>query len=235
MRINKYLSDQGFCSRREADRLIASGKVRINGRVAKLGDQVEAKDEIVVIGHAKTDERPERVYILLHKPVGYITTTDRKAKDNVLDLVPSKARLFPVGRLDVASSGLLLLTNDGELANKLTHPRYEHEKEYEVRVEEPLGRSPTGESITDAELDKLARGVTLDDGPTLPAKIKRLATDRFTITIREGRNRQVRRMCAAIGHEVRTLKRIRLGSLELGELASGKWRELTAKEIKALR
>jgi len=225
MRINKYLSQSGTCSRREADRLIQAGQVSINGHRAKPGDQVMEGDRVTFFGkNVRGAEHP--VYIALHKPVGYITTTSRKSKDNVLDLVKNvPERLFPVGRLDVESSGLLLLTNDGETANKLMHPRYEHEKEYEVAVHRP---------ISDAQLAHLARGITLEDGKTAPAQTRRIGPKSFTITLKEGRNRQIRRMCEALNLDVVKLHRVRIQSLRLGDLKSGAWRHLTSEEASQL-
>ncbi|MEA3249055.1 MAG: pseudouridine synthase [Patescibacteria group bacterium] len=224
-RLNKFLSQRGYCSRREADRLIEAGKVRINGRVARLGDGVEPKDEVLVEGRAYL-EQPELIYILLNKPVGVITTTDETKPDNVIGFIGLSERVFPVGRLDVESTGLLLLTNDGDLADKLTHPRYEHEKEYVVK---------TAEDISEADLDMLRKGVRLDRKRTLRARVNRIASNRFSISIREGRNRQIRRMCAVIGHRVLALKRVRVHTLKLGRLAVGSWRPLTSEELKSLK
>lgn len=225
VRINKFLAQRGYCSRREADRLVEAGKVRINGRVARLGDSVGSEDEVTVAGRTYL-ERPDPIYIMLNKPVGIITTTDRKSPDNVIGLIGAKERLFPVGRLDVDSSGLLVLTNDGDLAEKLTHPRYEHEKEYVVK---------TTEEISEADLDRLRKGVRIDGKKTLPARVKRISPNRFSVSIREGRNRQIRRMFTAIGHHVLALKRVRVHTLKLGRLSVGKWRMLTDAELKSLK
>jgi len=224
-RLNKYLAQRGYCSRREADRLIEAGKVRINGRVAKLGDSAENDDEVIVADR-EYHERPDLLYVMLNKPVGLITTTDRSKNDNVIDFVGIRERLFPVGRLDVESSGLLLLTNDGELAEQLMHPRYEHEKEYEAKVDR---------DVTEMVLDRLRKGVMLDGKRTLPARIRRISTDRFSISIREGRNRQIRRMCEAVGHRVISLKRVRVHTLKLGHLPIGSWRPLTKGEVDELK
>lgn len=224
-RINKYLAEHGYCSRREADRLIGSGKVLVNGRPARLGDTVSGTDEVRVLGRA-VKRRADKVYIILNKPVGLITTTDTRKKDNVISHIGCKERVFPVGRLDVNSSGLLLLTNDGELALRLMHPRYEHEKEYTVE---------TRGQVRDADLARMRKGVLLDDGPTLPAKARRFSDRKFAITLREGRNRQIRRMCEALGYPVASLKRTGLGPLTLGTLKPGAWRHLSRKEIGTLR
>lgn len=226
IRINKYLADQGYCSRREADRLIQSGKVRINGDIAKVGAVVTDDDIVEVAGTQAKRKRTTYTYIALHKPVGYMTTTDRKKKDTVMDLVHVNDRLFPIGRLDVESSGLLLLTSDGEFANKLMHPRYGHEKEYEVEVDKPVRMG---------DLMKLRKGVTLEDGKTQPAWVQKEKPNVFRITIREGRNRQIRRMCEALGYRVVKLKRLRVANIKLGSLKPGRWRRLTESELKRLK
>lgn len=225
-RLNKWLSQQGVCSRREADRLIADGKVTIDKRVAVLGDAVENGSEVHVRG--KSVRRVDtKVYIALFKPVGYITTMDESRKDNVLSLIDVPQRVFPIGRLDVESSGLLLFTNDGELTNRLTHPRYKHEKEYIVTVQRDISKS---------ELAQLQKGVELEEGRTLPADIReRSGGNRFAITLREGRNRQIRRMCEAIGHQVVALRRVRMATVSLGRMKQGEWRKLPPKEVAELR
>ena len=224
-RLNKYLSANGFCSRRQADELIAAGRVKINGQLAKMGEQVGPNDRVTVDEKA-VQQSVGHTYLMVNKPIGVICTSDRRAKDNVLDLVGSDRRLFPVGRLDVESSGLLLLTDDGELTNRLTHPRYGHEKEYLVRL---------AEDISDADLAVLAAGVELDGTKTQPADIRRIDTNRLTVTIREGRNRQVRRMCESVGHRVIGLRRVRIHTLMLGQLPPGAWRELTGQEVTQLK
>ena len=225
-RLNKWLSQQGVCSRREADRLIVDGKVTINRKVAVLGDAVENNAEVRV--HGKSVRRIDtKVYIALFKPVGYITTMDESKKDNVLSLIDVPQRVFPVGRLDVESSGLLLLTNDGELTNRLTHPRYKHEKEYIVTVKDSLKKS---------DIAQLRDGVMLEEGRTLPAEVRmRSKRNRFLIIIREGRNRQIRRMCEAIGHKVIALRRVRMATVSLGRMKQGEWRKLSSKEVSELR
>lgn len=226
MRINKYLSTHGYCSRREADRLVEKGKVFINGRVAKLGDKIEDGDDVRVEGRDRK-KKPKKIYIFFHKPVGLITTTDRRKKDNIMDWIDIEERVYPVGRLDVESSGLMLLTNDGILANRLMHPRYEHEKEYVVTVDKPIKMIDIG---------RLQSGVELKDGPTLPTKVRKLGPNRFAIILREGRNRQIRRMCGAIGYKVVALKRTRIGTLKMiSSYPSGRWRHLTEKEVRDLK
>jgi 23S rRNA pseudouridine2604 synthase len=225
IRINKFLSQRGYCSRREADKLIEAGKVRINGRRAELGDAVEPDDEVIVLGKQYL-EQPDHLYIMFNKPVGVITTNDQTKQDNVISVLGLKERVFPVGRLDVESSGLLLLTNDGDLAARLTHPKFGHEKEYEVKV--------AGE-ITEEQINKMRKGVRVDGRRTKPARIRRMGPNRFGIMIKEGRNRQIRKMAAAAGAHVLALKRIRIHTLKLGRLPVGRWRELTKDELKALQ
>lgn len=225
VRINKYLAEQGYCSRREADRLIEAGKVLINDQPALLGDKVEDADTVRVLGRDKK-EKPEMVYLMLNKPVGIITTTDRRRPDNVIEAVGYPERIFPVGRLDVSSSGLLILTNDGTLANRLMHPKFEHEKEYVVIVDKPLKKT---------DLGKLQAGLQLDDGKTLPAKVRQLGERKFAIILKEGKNRQIRRMCEALGYEAVSLKRTRILTLKLGNFPEGNWRKLSEKEIRDLK
>ncbi|MEA3225947.1 MAG: pseudouridine synthase [Planctomycetota bacterium] len=224
-RLNKFLAQRGYCSRRAADRLIEAGEVRINDRVAVLGDTVEPDDEVIVAGQVYL-EQPEPIHIMLNKPVGFITTTDQNKPDNVISLVGLKERVFPVGRLDVESSGLLILTNDGELAERMTHPRYGHEKEYLVKI---------ADEISEDGLTKLRQGVRLDGKRTLRARVKRVSPNRFSISIKEGRNRQIRRMCETIGCHVLALKRVRVHTLKLGRLSVGSWRPMTKEEIENLR
>jgi 23S rRNA pseudouridine2604 synthase len=223
-RINKFLSEHGICSRREADRLITAGRVKINDRLACPGDKVSPSDDVQV-DNISVDQSPSKIYILLNKPIGLITTTDQNKPDNVIKFIGLSERIFPIGRLDVQSSGLLILTNDGRLANKLTHPRFEHEKEYDVTIAQPFNSE---------QIKLLKTGVRLSDGLTLPTKVKTIGTKHFQIILREGRNRQIRRMCETVGLKVQRLHRIRVHTLKLGNLANGCWRYLTKKEISSL-
>lgn len=225
IRINKYLAEHGYCSRREADRLIKAGKVFVNNKPAKLGDRIDISDDLRVLGRDKK-EKPKPVYIMFHKPVGLITTTDKSAKDNVMEAVNYPERIFPVGRLDVTSSGLLLMTNDGVLADRLMHPRYEHDKEYVVTVNHPLKR---------ADISKMQNGMDLEDGKTLPAKVRVMEDNKFAIILKEGKNRQIRRMCEALDYEVVNLKRTRIMTLKLANYPVGEWRKLASKEIRDLK
>ncbi len=226
IRLNKYLSNHGYCSRREADRLIEKGKVYVNDEIATLGTKVSSSDDVRVEGRDRK-KPPKKIYILLNKPVGYITTTDRRKQDNVMELIDLEERVYPVGRLDVQSCGLLLFTNDGVLSNRLMHPRYEHEKEYVVVVDKPLGKKDIG---------TMQSGVELDDGKTLPTKVRQMSENKFAIILREGRNRQIRRMCQALGYNVINLKRTRVGTLKIiSSYPEGLWRHLTEKEVRDLQ
>jgi len=225
-RLNKFLAQRGVCSRRQADALIASGKVKINGQVATLGLQVDESDEIVVSGKRVAGKRPEKVYLAFNKPVGIMTSVDPRAPDTVRSFLDLEPGVFPVGRLDVASSGLLLLTNDGDLSERITHPRYNHEKEYVVTVDRPMRRE---------DLRTMAEGMMILGSRTKPAKTRKIGDDRFSIVLTEGRNRQIRRMCEDLGYEVRALKRIRVMNIEIGDLPSGRTRRLSKKEVQELK
>ncbi|TAL50785.1 rRNA pseudouridine synthase [Patescibacteria group bacterium] len=225
-RLNRFLAQRGVCSRRQADALIDSGKVNVNGTVATLGLQVDEQDDIVVSGRRINSVRPDKIYLAFHKPVGIMTSVDPKAKDTVrsfLDLPPS---VFPVGRLDVASSGLLLLTNDGELSEHITHPRYDHEKEYVVTVDRTVRRE---------DLRTMADGMMILGSKTKPAVVRKIGDNRFSIILTEGRNRQIRRMCEMLGYDVKALRRIRVMNIELGDLPSGETRRLSVKEVRDLQ
>ncbi len=229
MRLQRALAFAGVASRRAAEVMIGEGRVTVNGEVAQLGRTVEPSDLIEVDGAPIRAERT--VTYLLYKGVGTVSTvTDPQGRPTVLEGMPDDVRLYPVGRLDLNTSGALLVTNDGELAHRLMHPRYRVPKVYETLVE---GR------VSAAGIRQLRDGVELDDGPTHPAKVERM--DRLhpqgtwlTIEITEGRNRQVRRMCEAVGHRVTRLHRSRYGSLTLGRMSRGQWRELTAPELTKL-
>lgn len=227
MRINKYLAECGIGSRRGCDILISEKKVTINGKLASLGDEVKSGDEVCVEGVPVQHENTHKYY-LLNKPKGYVCTVrDDRGRKTVMELLPPEAgRVFPVGRLDYDTEGMLLLTDDGDLAFRLTHPKNEVPKTYLVKIEK---------GITDAELNRLRAGVEIDGVLTGKSKVKIVETDKaFTklhVTITEGRNRQVRKMFEAVGKQVVFLKRIRIGEMGLGSLPRGKVRKLTAEEI----
>jgi len=225
MRLNAFLARAGVASRRGADRLIKSGRVSVNGRQGQLNDDVSDADDVKVNGRRVSTQRPR--YIILYKPAGYITTLkDPENRVKVTDLIKIDERIVPVGRLDFNTTGALLLTNDGELANKLMHPSGEVEKAYEAEVEG---------TITEEILNKLSIGVKLEDGLTAPAKAKKLADNKIELIIHEGRNHQVKRMLAAVGLEVKKLHRSKYGPFGLDGLKPGRWRELSDDEIKLLK
>jgi 23S rRNA pseudouridine2605 synthase len=227
MRLAKYLAHSGVASRRAAEKLIAAGRVSVAGEVVRDPARDVEKHSGVEVDGAPVEPEPREVYAL-NKPVGVVSTArDPGGHRTVVELVPSRRRLYPVGRLDQDSSGLILLTNDGELANLLTHPRYGVPKTYRARVRP----SP----VPDAALKRLREGIALDDGPTAPAKVRRLGPDTFELTIGEGRNRQVRRMVEAVGHRVVSLERTAFGPLGLERLEPGDHRLLTKAEIERLR
>ncbi len=225
MRLNAYLARAGVASRRGADELIKAGRVRVNGLPGELGTFVGAADAVEVDGQPVVKQ--VLAYRLLHKPAGTVTTArDPQRRPTVVDLVPPEPRVVPVGRLDADTTGALLLTNDGQLAHRLAHPRYEVDKVYAAEVE--------GDPSPDA-LRRLADGLDLDDGRTAPALARRLGPGRIELTIHEGRKHQVKRMCAAVGHPVRRLHRSAYAGLDVGRLAPGKWRDLTREEVAGLR
>ncbi len=220
MRINKYLSVNGVCSRREADRLIESGQVVINKKVATLGDQVTDEDYIFVKGKAVLKQE-ERIYIAYHKPVGIEVTANKEVKHNLADELGFDTHLFPIGRLDKDSSGLLLMTNDGEIVNKVLRPQYLHEKEYLVHVDK---------AMTEVFLKQMAEGVKLKKKRTRTARVERHNKRAFKMILTEGKNRQIRRMCEAFGYKVTALKRIRIMNIRLSHLKEGAWRHLKPAE-----
>ncbi|MBB3113789.1 23S rRNA pseudouridine2604 synthase [Paenibacillus phyllosphaerae] len=224
MRINKFISETGVCSRREADKLVESGRVTINGQVAELGSQAEHGDDVRIDGN-RIGEQKSHVYIALNKPVGITSTTEEHVEGNIVDFVGHKERIFPIGRLDKDSEGLILMTNDGDIVNKILRAEGKHDKEYIVTVDRP---------VTPRFVQAMSEGVHVLGSMTLPCTVKQEGDRVFRIILNEGRNRQIRRMCSAFGYQVRKLKRVRIMNIELGSLATGKWRDLSAEELKQL-
>ena len=222
MRLQKFLSRAGICSRRKGEEYIKAGWVKVNGKiVTELGVKVDPERDAVEVDSdaIRSDSAP--TYIALNKPKGYVSSCDQQNEKIVLDLLDISQRVYPVGRLDKESTGLLLLTNDGHLHHRLSHPSFNHEKEYEVTVAKPL---PEG------ALRKLAKGLPMMGTRTRPARVKRISARRFGIVLQEGKNRQIRRMIRKVGNQVTHLKRIRIANIKLGNLASGSWRYLTKIE-----
>lgn len=224
MRINKFISETGMCSRREADKWIESKRVTINGVVAELGSTVVVGDDVRVDGKP-IGSKKEAVYIALNKPVGITCTTELHVKGNIIDFVNHPERIFPIGRLDKDSQGLILLTNDGDIVNKILRAENNHEKEYIVTVDKP---------ITPQFLQGMAGGVRILGTKTKPCTVTKISDRVFQIVLTQGLNRQIRRMCAAFGYQVRKLERIRIMNITLGSLKIGHWRNLTAKELSEL-
>lgn len=225
VRINKAISDSGFCSRREADTLIEKGRVTINGEKSTLGDRVMPGDEVKVDGKLIT-ENENLVYIMLNKPVGITCTTDKRFDDNVIDFINHPERIFPIGRLDKPSEGLLLLTNEGDIVNKILRAGNAHEKEYIVKVDR---------HVTDEFIKRMGSGIPILDTVTKRCRVEPISRFEFRIFLVQGLNRQIRRMCEYLGYEVVALQRIRIMNLELGDLPLGKWRDLTELELKTLK
>ncbi|MFJ7408599.1 MULTISPECIES: 23S rRNA pseudouridine(2604) synthase RluF [unclassified Lysinibacillus] len=220
MRINKYLSETGIVSRRGADKWVEEGKVTINGIPATVGSQVETGD-IVCVDGKEVKKEEQLVYIVLNKPVGITSTTERHIKGNVVDFINHPLRIFHIGRLDKESEGLLLLTNDGDIVNKILRAENHHEKEYIVQVDKP---------ITDQFIKKMGAGVDILDTTTLPCHVEKISDKVFKIILEQGLNRQIRRMCSALDYSVKRLQRIRIMNIKLGNLKVGQWRDLTDKE-----
>ena len=223
VRLQKVLAVRGFGSRRVVEDMIEDGRISVNGQVAVLGRRVDVESDIVEVDGVRVGVAPDLTYYLLNKPKGVVTTAaDTHDREIVTELVPDEPRVYPVGRLDLDTEGLLLITNDGDLTHRLTHPSFGIEKEYLVEVDKSMSRG---------HLRRLREGVELDDGLTAPAKAQQIAPNVIKLTIHEGRNRQIRRMCLALGFTVTRLVRIRIGALADRNMAPGEWRELTLDEI----
>lgn len=224
-RINKYLSEIGYCSRRAADKLIEQGRVTINGEVPLMGTKIAVGDEVCVDGKPVSEPKEEHVYLAFNKPVGIVCTTDtRVEKDNIIDYIGFPKRIFPIGRLDKPSSGLILLTSDGDIVNKILRARNNHEKEYIVTVNKPIHKD---------FIERMKAGVPILGTVTRKCEVEQLGKFKFRIVLTQGLNRQIRRMCEYLGYRVRTLTRIRIMNISLDQDV-GKWRHLTANEMKQL-
>ena len=225
-RINKFLSEVGYCSRRAADKLIAQGRVTINGMVPEVGTKVGPTDDVCVDGKPVRPTEEPRVYIAFNKPVGIVCTTDTGVeKDNIIDFIGYPTRIFPIGRLDKPSEGLIFLTNDGDIVNKILRARNNHEKEYLVDVNFPIDR---------AFVDAMSNGVPILDTVTRKCKVEKIGKQRFRIVLTQGLNRQIRRMCEYLGYRVTRLKRVRIMNVKL-DVPVGQWRDLTKKELREIR
>lgn len=225
MRLNKFISETGMCSRRAADELISSGRVTINGKRAELGTPVNDGDEVRVDKRIISARQQKHVYLCLNKPVGITCTTERHIKGNIIDFIHHPQRIFPIGRLDKDSDGLILLTSNGDIVNEILRSENNHEKEYIVTVNRP---------VTDEFLNGMAGGVHILDTRTKPCKVSRVNKNTFRIILTQGLNRQIRRMCEVFGYDVTRLQRVRIINVELGKLKIGQWRDLTELELKGL-
>jgi 23S rRNA pseudouridine2604 synthase len=221
LRLNKYISETGVCSRREADKWIEAGRVTCNGQLAALGTQVADGDEVRIDGEL-IGAKKQQLYIALNKPVGITCTTEAHVEDNIIDLIGHSERIFPIGRLDKDSEGLILLTNDGDIVNEILRSENNHEKEYIVTVDRP---------ITDLALKMMAGGVKIMGELTKPCRVSRIDQKAFRMILTQGLNRQIRRMCSALGYKAQRLQRVRIMNIRLGSLSSGQWRYLTNAEL----
>lgn len=220
-RLNKFISETGFCSRREADRLIENGRVTINGKTPEMGTKV-LSDDVVLVDNKPLNKKQKAIYIALNKPTGITCTTERDIPGNIVDFIGLKQRIFPIGRLDKPSDGLIFLTNDGDIVNKILRAGNNHEKEYVVRVDKP---------VTKAFLEKMSSGVEILDTVTLPCEVIEETKYSFRIVLTQGLNRQIRRMCEALGYEVYKLRRVRIMNITIDGIPNGKWRYLTDDEV----
>lgn len=223
-RINKYISETGFCSRREADKLIEQGRVTINGLKPEMGTKVNPDDSVEIDGKP-LKEKQAPIYLAFHKPIGITSTTDLKDKDNIIEFINHKERIFPIGRLDKPSEGLIFLTNDGDIVNKILRAGNNHEKEYVVMVDK---------LITPDFIHKMSNGVNISDAVTQKCFVEKIDDTKFRIILTQGLNRQIRRMCDALGYKVYKLKRVRIMNITLDGIHSGKWRYLTTNEINTI-
>ncbi|MDY0362582.1 MAG: pseudouridine synthase [Desulforegulaceae bacterium] len=225
VRLQKFIANSGYCSRRKAEELILDNKVRVNDETASLGTKIDPEKDMVYVNGQKISLEEKTVYIMLNKPPGFVSSCSHKGKKTIIDLIDVKERIYPVGRLDMYSRGLILLTNDGELHNRLSHPSYDHEKEYLVKTNIPL---------TDEEIKLLSNGVVIDKRKTRKVSKKRKKNEYLSFTLKEGRNRQIRKMVETLNKKVVDLIRIRMSEIYLGNLKEGKWRYLSSDETKKL-
>ncbi len=223
--LNKFISQTGICSRREADKWIDAGRVKINGAIARKGNRVYEKD-IVLIDDEPIGENPDLIYIALHKPVGITCTTDLKDRDNIIDFIGHPQRIFPIGRLDKPSTGLIFLTNDGDIVNQVLREENNHDKEYIVKVDRP---------ISDHFIKKMSNGLPILGTKTKKCEVHKINKFVFSIILTQGLNRQIRRMCEYLNYKVISLKRIRIMNVDLGNLKPGEWRDLTQEELNGLK
>ena len=224
-RINKYLSEVGYCSRREADKLIEAGRVTINGVIPEMGTKISPNDSVEVDGKPVSDSKESFVYLAFNKPVGIVCTTDTSVeKDNIIDFINYPKRIFPIGRLDKPSEGLILLTDDGDIVNKILRASNNHEKEYIVKVDKPISQT---------FIERMSGGIPILDTVTKKCKVEKLSTYEFKIILTQGLNRQIRRMCEYLNYEVESLKRVRIMNIKL-DIPVGEYRELTKEELKEL-
>ena len=219
--LNKFISNTGVCSRREADKWIDAGRVKLNKKVARKGNRVMPGDQVSIDGR-KISYNPEPVYLALHKPLGITCTTDQRDRDNIIDYMNYPQRIFPIGRLDKPSTGLILLTNDGDIVNKILRRENNHEKEYIVSIDK---------SVTKSFIQKMSNGIPILGTVTAKCKVEQLKTNVFRIVLTQGLNRQIRRMCEYLGCNVLTLKRVRIMNIKLDGLKVGEWRDLTEREL----
>ena len=224
-RLNKYLADSGLCSRREADRLIERGKVRINGRIAQIGDRVQPGDQVMA-GNRVIRGQSDKIYIAAYKPVGIVSTADPEEPMNIVSFINYPARVYPIGRLDKDSEGLILLTSDGDIVNRILRAAGRHEKEYEVSVDQP---------VTEEFITRMSKGVPVLGKTTLPCRVRKTGPRSFRIILVQGLNRQIRRMCEYLGYSVTSLKRLRVMNIHLGRMRPGQWRLLSQTELKELK
>ncbi len=224
VRINKFLSESGYCSRREADKLIEQGRVTINGKIPEMGTKVAPNDEVHVNGILIGEKKEKRIYLAFHKPVGIECTTNQSVRDNIVDFINYPERIFPIGRLDKASEGLIFMTNDGDIVNKILRARNNHEKEYIVTVNKP---------ITERFIQRMANGIPILETVTRKCKVEQISKNIFKIILTQGLNRQIRRMCEYLDYEVVALKRTRIINISLN-VPEGKYRSLTEAEINQL-